>query len=292
MFSATSEALATDISPWVSNLTPTQPNSSCTPTQTGHINIMHHFICEHVKDNTFNVIHIPGDQNQADGFTKLLSKDWHKKMLDGLGLISYWGGVLDSTILILIPTILSLDTHFFPLYLHYLIQRFKLRPLITWHTLVNLSLSPLNIWTEGKFIYISAILPILSSHYYRILTVSVLDLTGSTPHDLYQTRLRTSSGYMTDNTLESSLYAFLAHTLPTVHDCDMAKKTLQLGSNYLHVQLVIFAINQHCTPPYWIFNNYYSLPLLTTYGWAAHLEFPSIKALRHSFNKVIKHEPS
>ena len=213
-------------------------------------------------------------------------------MLDGLGLISYWGGVLDSTILILVSTILSLDTHFFPLYLHYLIQRFKLQLLITWHTLVNLSLSPLDIWTAGKFIYISTILPILSSHYYRILTVSVLDLTGLTPHDLYQTRLWTSSGYMTDNTSESSLYAFLAHTLPTVHDCDMTKKTLWLGSNYLHVQPAIFAINQHCTPPYWIFTNYHSLPLLTTNGWAAHLEFPSIKALRHSFNKVIKHEPS
>ena len=94
--------------------------------------------------------------------------------------------LLDSTILILIPTTLSLNTHFFPLYLHYLIQRFKLRLLITWHTLINLSLSPLNIQTEGKFIYISTILPILTSHYYRILTVSILDLTGSTPCDLYQ----------------------------------------------------------------------------------------------------------
>ena len=56
---------------------------------TKHIDIMHHFICECVKDNTFNVVHIPGDQNQADGFTKLLSKDQHKKMLDGLGLVSY-----------------------------------------------------------------------------------------------------------------------------------------------------------------------------------------------------------
>ena len=42
---------------------------------TKHINIMHYFIHKHVKDNTFNVVHIPGDQNQADGFTKPLSKD-------------------------------------------------------------------------------------------------------------------------------------------------------------------------------------------------------------------------
>ena len=98
---------------------------------TKHINIMHYFIQKHVKDNTFNVVHIPGDQNQADGFTKPLSKDWHKIMLDGLGLILYWGVVLDSTILILIPTNLSPNAHFFPLYLHYLIQRFKLWPLIT-----------------------------------------------------------------------------------------------------------------------------------------------------------------
>ena len=72
----------------------------------------------------------------------------------------------------------------------------------------------------------------------------------------------------------------------------MVMKTLRLGSNYLHVQLAIFAVNQHCTPPYWIFTNYYFLPLLTTYGWAAHLEFPSIKALGHSFDEVVKREPS
>ena len=107
-----------------------------------------------------------------------------RKMFDGLCYPLYHK-LLDSTILILVPTILSLDARFFPLYLHYLIWRFKLWLLITWHTLVDLSLSPLDIWTEGKFIYISTILPILISHYYRILTVSVLDLTGSTPCDFY-----------------------------------------------------------------------------------------------------------
>jgi hypothetical protein len=62
---------------------------SCYQQRTKHIDIQHHFICEHVEDGTFEIIHCPSHLMLADGLTKPLPRDSFTKMVDGLGLISY-----------------------------------------------------------------------------------------------------------------------------------------------------------------------------------------------------------
>jgi len=56
---------------------------------TKHINIQHHFICEHVEDGTFEMIHCPSHLMLADRLTKPLPQDSFYKIVDGLSLISY-----------------------------------------------------------------------------------------------------------------------------------------------------------------------------------------------------------
>ena len=59
--------------------------------RTKHIDIVHHFIQERIKDKTFAVIHCPSAEMLADGFTKPLPRKPFCRMVDGLGLISGWG---------------------------------------------------------------------------------------------------------------------------------------------------------------------------------------------------------
>lgn len=55
--------------------------------RTKHIDVMHHFICEHVKNGTFTIVHCPGTEMLAEGFTNLLLHVAFKEMVDGLRLI-------------------------------------------------------------------------------------------------------------------------------------------------------------------------------------------------------------
>jgi len=54
-----------------------------------HIDIHHHFVCEHVEDGTFKVVHCPTELMVVDGLTKPLAHDVFSKMVDALGLILY-----------------------------------------------------------------------------------------------------------------------------------------------------------------------------------------------------------
>ena len=54
-----------------------------------HTDIHHHFICKHVEDNTFKIIHCPTQLMLTDGLTKPLACNSFSKMVDGLGLLLY-----------------------------------------------------------------------------------------------------------------------------------------------------------------------------------------------------------
>jgi phosphopantetheinyl transferase (holo-ACP synthase) len=54
--------------------------------QTKHINIQYHFICEAVEDVKVSVVYIPTDENPADIFTKPLAKGKFQKFVELLGL--------------------------------------------------------------------------------------------------------------------------------------------------------------------------------------------------------------
>src|SRR5204863_9903527 len=52
--------------------------------RTKHIDIAHHFVRERVMDGTLNVIHCPGSEMLADGFTNSLATPSFTAMVDGL----------------------------------------------------------------------------------------------------------------------------------------------------------------------------------------------------------------
>ena len=55
---------------------------------TKHIDIQHHFICEHIEDGTFHIIHCPTHLMLANALTKPLPFPTFSHCRDGLGLIS------------------------------------------------------------------------------------------------------------------------------------------------------------------------------------------------------------
>ena len=56
--------------------------------RTKHIDIQHHFICEHIEDRTFHIIHCPTHLMLADVLTKPLPFPTFSRCCDGLGLVS------------------------------------------------------------------------------------------------------------------------------------------------------------------------------------------------------------
>jgi hypothetical protein len=52
--------------------------------RTKHIDTTHHFVREQVANDTISVIHCPGMEMLADGFTKALARPLLNKMRDGL----------------------------------------------------------------------------------------------------------------------------------------------------------------------------------------------------------------
>ena len=64
-------------------------------TQTKHIDITVHFLCDHVKKGILDLYYINTEYDLADIFTKALKKPSHINFTHELGLISSQGGVLD-----------------------------------------------------------------------------------------------------------------------------------------------------------------------------------------------------
>ena len=67
--------------------------------RTKHIDIQHHFIRERIEDQTFEIVYCPSNLMLADGLTKPLPRERFVHMVEGLGLLLYWGSVLEITIL-------------------------------------------------------------------------------------------------------------------------------------------------------------------------------------------------
>ena len=64
-------------------------------TQTKHIDIAHHFLCNLVESGMIEIIYIQTCKNLADVFMKGLVKPLHKDLTTGIGVISDQGGVLE-----------------------------------------------------------------------------------------------------------------------------------------------------------------------------------------------------